>query len=67
MELLIRSKRRQVKRVAGEFSYMTASYTYDEEHSAFAEAFKNVYNIRKGCETEERLNTKFARIYRRFE
>ncbi len=64
--ILSLSRKRQVKRLAGEFAYMTASYVYDEEHSAFSEAFRNVYRIRKGIETEERLNTKFARIYRRF-
>lgn len=58
-----RSRKKAVKRLNGAFNYMLTSYSYDVENGEFGENYRQTYKLRKGKETEDRLEKKFDLLY----
>lgn len=58
-----KSQKKAVKRLNGAYNYMLTSYTYDVENGEFKEDFRHAYKLRKGKETEERIEKKFDLLY----
>lgn len=58
-----KSRKKAVKRLNGAFNYMLTAYSYDVENGEFGENYKQTYRLRKGKETEDRLEKKFDLLY----
>ncbi len=60
---LKRSQKKRIETLRGRLGYMVASFSFEDENGALKDVFSNVYEIRKGRETEDRLVRKFDILY----
>lgn len=58
-----KSQKKYIKLLNGAYAYMLTSYTYAVENGEYKDIFNRTYKIRKGKETEERLEKKFDLLY----